>query len=30
MEFTDFLLLKGLVIVIAAFIYGIYLGITGR
>jgi hypothetical protein len=30
MEFTDYLIAKAIIVVIAAFIYGIYLGVTGR
>ena len=30
MEFTDFLIIKAIVVVVGALIYGIYLGVTGR
>jgi hypothetical protein len=30
MEFTDFLIIKFIVIVAAAFVWGIYCGVTGR
>lgn len=30
MEFTDFLIIKGIVVVIAAAIYGFWLGINGH
>lgn len=30
MEFTDFLIIKAVVVLVAVAIYGFYLGITGR
>jgi hypothetical protein len=30
MEFTDWMLIKAGVVIVAALIYGIYLGFTGR
>lgn len=30
MEFTDYLIIKAVVLVVAAFIYGVWVGITGR
>lgn len=30
MEFTDYLILKLIVVVVGCFIYGLYLGITGK
>jgi hypothetical protein len=30
MEFTDYLIIKAVVLVVAAFIYGLWVGFTGR